>query len=128
MDHINNNNSLKNDLKELSVFLGNNLDWVQGAGGNTSVKENGVLWVKASGYWLSDAQNNNIFAPLDRQTVLDKIEQGVEDLNSARILEKQYHSLRPRSEEHTSELQSRRNLVCRLLLEKKKKKKKNKKV
>src|SRR6266496_6825484 len=28
---------------------------------------------------------------------------------------------RPRSEEHTSELQSRRDLVCRLLLEKKKK-------
>src|SRR5205807_3241341 len=33
----------------------------------------------------------------------------------------------PRSEEHTSELQSPCNLVCRLLLEKKKKKKKNKK-
>src|SRR5206468_11637699 len=32
-----------------------------------------------------------------------------------------------RSEEHTSELQSRSDLVCRLLLEKKKKKKKNKK-
>src|SRR5207302_10402074 len=32
-----------------------------------------------------------------------------------------------RSEEHTSELQSRENLVCRLLLEKKKKKKKIKK-
>src|SRR5207247_9242030 len=31
-----------------------------------------------------------------------------------------------RSEEHTSELQSRVDLVCRLLLEKKKKKKKNK--
>src|SRR6266496_6066022 len=30
----------------------------------------------------------------------------------------------PRSEEHTSELQSRRDIVCRLLLEKKKKKKK----
>src|SRR6266511_6438825 len=30
----------------------------------------------------------------------------------------------PRSEEHTSELQSRENLVCRLLLEKKKKNKK----
>src|SRR5690606_4172065 len=29
---------------------------------------------------------------------------------------------RPRSEEHTSELQSRENLVCRLLLEKKKRK------
>src|SRR2546430_4341048 len=38
----------------------------------------------------------------------------------------QTHSLRrfsppPRSEEHTSELQSQSNLVCRLLLEKKKK-------
>src|SRR5262245_63510821 len=32
-----------------------------------------------------------------------------------------YHST-PRSEEHTSELQSLRHLVCRLLLEKKKKK------
>src|SRR3989475_7324085 len=33
-----------------------------------------------------------------------------------------FHTLR-RSEEHTSELQSQSNLVCRLLLEKKKKKK-----
>src|SRR5688572_33234602 len=33
---------------------------------------------------------------------------------------------RSRSEEHTSELQSQSNLVCRLLLEKKKKKKKTK--
>src|SRR5690606_42127027 len=31
------------------------------------------------------------------------------------------HDEAPRSEEHTSELQSRENLVCRLLLEKKKK-------
>src|SRR5690242_20867563 len=35
-------------------------------------------------------------------------------------------STRARSEEHTSELQSHVNLVCRLLLEKKKKKKKQK--
>src|SRR3712207_8934660 len=32
------------------------------------------------------------------------------------------HDAPPRSEEHTSELQSRQYLVCRLLLEKKKKK------
>src|SRR3712207_7478119 len=31
------------------------------------------------------------------------------------------HGVEPRSEEHTSELQSRQYLVCRLLLEKKKK-------
>src|SRR5438105_10195527 len=34
----------------------------------------------------------------------------------------QHPGRRPRSEEHTSELQSRVDLVCRLLLEKKKKK------
>src|SRR5688572_32672953 len=34
--------------------------------------------------------------------------------------------VRDRSEEHTSELQSQSNLVCRLLLEKKKKKQKKK--
>src|SRR5436309_5930783 len=37
--------------------------------------------------------------------------------NSARSLARLYDA---RSEEHTSELQSRENLVCRLLLEKKK--------
>src|SRR5207302_9983660 len=37
-------------------------------------------------------------------------------------------ALHPRSEEHTSELQSRENLVCRLLLEKKKKKKQMRKL
>src|SRR5437016_9052804 len=37
------------------------------------------------------------------------------------------HRLRHRSEEHTSELQSLTNLVCRLLLEKKKKQKKTNK-
>src|SRR2546428_6657809 len=33
----------------------------------------------------------------------------------------QYRNMQKRSEEHTSELQSRSDLVCRLLLEKKKK-------
>src|SRR5690554_7166072 len=44
------------------------------------------------------------------------------------IFEQMFAALKPnRSEEHTSELQSRPHLVCRLLLEKKKKKnKKNK--
>src|SRR2546430_12884405 len=37
----------------------------------------------------------------------------------------QITDVEPRSEEHTSELQSQSNLVCRLLLEKKKKKRTN---
>src|SRR5436309_4667558 len=42
------------------------------------------------------------------------------DLNSPRAVEMSIYVIRARSEEHTSELQSRENLVCRLLLEKKK--------
>src|SRR5205085_6158803 len=42
----------------------------------------------------------------------------------AQLPEEERHN---RSEEHTSELQSQSNLVCRLLLEKKKKKKKKNK-
>src|SRR5690606_41238564 len=39
--------------------------------------------------------------------------------SSSRALHQGERKPRPRSEEHTSELQSRENLVCRLLLEKK---------
>src|SRR5690349_22710443 len=53
--------------------------------------------------------------------LLDQGEPGRAHRSGARLLRD------GRSEEHTSELQSRRDLVCRLLLEKKKKKKKNKK-
>src|SRR5207302_7273111 len=42
------------------------------------------------------------------------------------LLERYLERRCDQSEEHTSELQSRENLVCRLLLEKKKKKKKDK--
>src|SRR2546430_3184547 len=45
------------------------------------------------------------------------------DRNGLRITREENRPWRPRSEEHTSELQSQSNLVCRLLLEKKKKKK-----
>ena len=42
-------------FRELSADLGRNPLLVQGAGGNTSIKEDGLLWVKASGTWLSEA-------------------------------------------------------------------------
>src|SRR6266496_6508715 len=55
-------------------------------------------------------------APLSRLRLpFDSLPQGVRSLDDPGLR---------RSEEHTSELQSRRDLVCRLLLEKKKKKKK----
>src|SRR5438132_8780072 len=54
--------------------------------------------------------------PLEHQLVLEQ---------AAAAAPAQTIHFRRRSEEHTSELQSHSDLVCRLLLEKKKKKKKN---
>lgn len=38
---------------------------VQGAGGNISWKDGDTLWVKASGTWIADAAEKNIFVPVD---------------------------------------------------------------
>src|SRR2546421_5449380 len=65
-------------------------------------KEFGMEWIELRGMW-----NKNLLK-LDAKEIEE----------ARRILEK--NKLR-RSEEHTSELQSRSDLVCRLLLEKKKK-------
>src|SRR2546421_5098176 len=60
-------------------------------------------------------------------TLFRSISQGIPLRRTNRTPVRQARSdkrgLPPRSEEHTSELQSRSDLVCRLLLEKKKKKK-----
>src|SRR5437016_10414608 len=62
------------------------------------------------GSWICDALNQIV----SRIVCLDNLSTGVfENIEHLK-----------RSEEHTSELQSLTNLVCRLLLEKKKKKKK----
>lgn len=94
MPKINTYESPINDLVELSFYLGNNLDLVQGAGGNTSLKTNETLWVKASGFWLSDARKD-IFVQLDRQKVLDIIASGEEDLSSSKSINNSKKNLRP---------------------------------
>jgi rhamnose utilization protein RhaD (predicted bifunctional aldolase and dehydrogenase) len=38
---------------------------VQGAGGNVSWKEGDTLWIKASGTWLAEASEKDIFVPVD---------------------------------------------------------------
>ena len=51
-------------LKTLSAALGRDRTRTQAAGGNTSLKHDGILWVKASGTWLSEAQDKDIFVPV----------------------------------------------------------------
>ena len=53
------------DLAALSAHIGADIALVQAAGGNSSVKIEDVLWVKASGAWLADAERKAIFVPID---------------------------------------------------------------
>src|SRR5260221_10640132 len=52
-------------LRELTQRVGSNPLLAQASTGNTSIKLDGVLWIKASGRWMADAQKNEILIPLD---------------------------------------------------------------
>ncbi|HMF74645.1 MAG TPA: class II aldolase/adducin family protein [Bryobacteraceae bacterium] len=52
-------------LRELSARLGANPLLVQASTGNTSVKVNGVLWIKASGKWLTQADHDDFLVPVE---------------------------------------------------------------
>ena len=52
-------------LRAVSARLGREPLQVQGPGGNTSLKENGAMLVKASGTWLADAETKDIMVPVD---------------------------------------------------------------
>jgi len=57
-------------LRKLSAQLGKNLDLVQAGGGNTSLKDNDTLWVKASGKWLVRAMQEEMFLPVPQADIL----------------------------------------------------------
>jgi rhamnose utilization protein RhaD (predicted bifunctional aldolase and dehydrogenase) len=56
-------------LKDLSAGIGADPLLVQAAGGNTSLKHEGVMWIKASGTWLKDATTRDIFVPINHETL-----------------------------------------------------------
>jgi rhamnose utilization protein RhaD (predicted bifunctional aldolase and dehydrogenase) len=62
-------------LRKLSAALGADPLRTQGAGGNTSIKRDGVMWIKASGTWLADALAHDIMTPVHlaplRQAIAD---------------------------------------------------------
>lgn len=57
---------LTDAFRALSARLGSDPLQVQGAGGNTSVKDDVVMWIKASGTELANAQSRDIFVAVDR--------------------------------------------------------------
>lgn len=52
-------------LLDLSARIGADAALVQGPGGNTSLKRDGVMWIKASGAWLSEARQRPIMVPVE---------------------------------------------------------------
>jgi rhamnose utilization protein RhaD (predicted bifunctional aldolase and dehydrogenase) len=56
-------------LRALSARVGADPLLVQAAGGNTSLKQHGVMWIKASGTWLKEAAARDIFVPIDHAAV-----------------------------------------------------------
>lgn len=52
-------------LLALSAYIGRDPMLTQASAGNTSMKIDGRLWIKASGKWLADALQDDMFLPLD---------------------------------------------------------------
>ena len=73
------------ELRRLSHRLGTDLMLVQGSGGNTSVKEGAVLWVKASGTWLSSALEQNILVPVNLPAVQNILKSGGSDFSETTL-------------------------------------------
>ena len=59
---------LKN-LLELSHYAGNRWDLVQAGGGNTSVKINDIMYIKASGYLLAELNDDFGVAKVDLEKI-----------------------------------------------------------
>lgn len=57
-------------FRALSAKLGQDPLCVQGPGGNTSIKDGDVMWIKASGTELAEAEVRDIFVPVDRAAAL----------------------------------------------------------
>ena len=70
----------------LSARLGADPQLVQAAGGNTSIKRNGALWIKASGKQLRAANTENVFVPLDLAGVRAGVERDEADPTAGRVL------------------------------------------
>jgi len=85
---------LSKDFLQLSARLGQDPLQVQGAGGNTSIKSGDVMWIKASGTALADAERQDIFVAVDREAARAEIDGKGDGSCKAAVLDPEM-SLRP---------------------------------
>lgn len=67
---------IRNKIEKMCVELAANPLLVQGAGGNVSWKDKDKLWIKASGTWLADAIDEDIFVPTDIDHIRTELAEG----------------------------------------------------
>lgn len=79
-------------ISQMCADLGKDPLLVQGAGGNVSWKEQEALWIKGSGTWLSNANNEDIFVPVNLKHLQDALAKQDFDVKPQTIGE---HKLRP---------------------------------
>lgn len=65
-------------LQSLSARIGSDQLLVQAATGNTSLKQEGRMWIKASGTWLAHAVEDEIFIPIDLADTRRQISRGTD--------------------------------------------------
>jgi rhamnose utilization protein RhaD (predicted bifunctional aldolase and dehydrogenase) len=84
-------------LKDLSARIGGDPLLTQASTGNTSIKLDDVLWIKASGRWLADAKHEDILVPLDLREVKRYISQQVDpaEVYACASIETAMHAVLP---------------------------------
>ena len=80
-------------LRELSARVGSDPLLVQASNGNTSIKLDGILWIKASGKWLAHAMQEEMFVPLELAEVKESIHNGTDITPRYALKDKLYPSI-----------------------------------
>jgi ribulose-5-phosphate 4-epimerase/fuculose-1-phosphate aldolase len=62
-----------NELIDISQNIGCRIDYIQGGGGNTSVKSDNKMAIKASGYLLKDIKEKDGYVVMDYKMVMDYV-------------------------------------------------------
>ncbi len=86
------------DLWELAAYsarIGADPLLIQAAGGNTSVKDGDVMWIKASGTLLAEAETKDIFVPVDLPAMRAALDDPGVDADQAAQFTLAGHKLRP---------------------------------
>jgi HAD superfamily hydrolase (TIGR01549 family) len=112
-------------LKKISKYCGERFDLVQAGGGNTSVKINDLMFIKASGYNLTNIDENNGYTVINNKLLLEDINANVtKDVmeynfigNKRGSIETFMHSILKKYTVHLHPIQINRILVSKKAIE-----------